>query len=393
MKIPEYFEFYSPVKILSGVNALDNLPGEIKFLKTSKPLLITDKGVIKAGIFKHVEDVLREHNIDFIVFDNVPPDSDLNVVKQIAKIYTENNRDIIVAVGGGSVIDTAKGVNILVSLQIEDLKEVMSANVIREPLRPLIVIPTTAGTGSEATCVAVIKDRERDIKMLFVSQHLIPNVAILDVKMTATLPPFLTAATAMDALTHSIEAYISLQKNPVSDVFAWLSIKIISENLLKVLDNPKDSKGRLALANASLFAGIAFSNSMVGLVHSLGHSAGAVWNIHHGVTMNIFLPWVLEYNFDKISDELAELLLPFAGEEEYLSTPKLERGQKFIQKIRELQRVLEEKTGLPSRLGAAGARKEDFQRVVELTLSDGSLSFNVKDAGEKEILEILEKSY
>lgn len=109
--------------------------------------------------------------------------------------------------------------------------------------------------------------------------------------------------------------------------------------------------------------------------------------------MNIFLPWVLEYNFDKISDELAELLLPFAGEEEYLSTPKLERGQKFIQKIRELQRVLEEKTGLPSRLGAAGARREDFQRVVELTLSDGSLSFNVKDAGEKEILEILEKSY
>uniref|UniRef100_A0A7V3ZXA8 Iron-containing alcohol dehydrogenase n=1 Tax=candidate division WOR-3 bacterium TaxID=2052148 RepID=A0A7V3ZXA8_UNCW3 len=393
MKIPEYFEFYSPVKILSGVNALDNLPGEIKFLKTSKPLLITDKGVIKAGIFKHVEEVLREHNIDFIVFDNVPPDSDLNVVKQIAKIYTENNRDIIVAVGGGSVIDTAKGVNILISLQIEDLKEVMGANVIREPLRPLIVIPTTAGTGSEATCVAVIKDRERDIKMLFVSQHLIPNVAILDVKMTATLPPFLTAATAMDALTHSIEAYISLQKNPVSDVFAWLSIKIISENLLKVLDNPKDSKGRLALANASLFAGIAFSNSMVGLVHSLGHSAGAVWNIHHGVTMNIFLPWVLEYNFDKISDELAELLLPFAGEEEYLSTPKLERGQKFIQKIRELQRVLEEKTGLPSRLGAAGARREDFQRVVELTLSDGSLSFNVKDAGEKEILEILEKSY
>ena len=393
MKIPEYFEFYSPVKILSGVNALDNLPGEIKFLKTSKPLLITDKGVIKAGIFKHVEEVLREHNIDFIVFDNVPPDSDLNVVKQIAKIYTENNRDIIVAVGGGSVIDTAKGVNILISLQIEDLKVVMGANVIREPLRPLIVIPTTAGTGSEATCVAVIKDRERDIKMLFVSQHLIPNVAILDVKMTATLPPFLTAATAMDALTHSIEAYISLQKNPVSDVFAWLSIKIISENLLKVLDNPKDSKGRLALANASLFAGIAFSNSMVGLVHSLGHSAGAVWNIHHGVTMNIFLPWVLEYNFDKISDELAELLLPFAGEEEYLSTPKLERGQKFIQKIRELQRVLEEKTGLPSRLGAAGARREDFQRVVELTLSDGSLSFNVKDAGEKEILEILEKSY
>ncbi|MDI6850378.1 MAG: iron-containing alcohol dehydrogenase [bacterium] len=393
MKIPEYYEFYSPVKILSGENALDNLPGEIKFSGTSKPLVITDKGIVKAGIFKSVETILKEQNLNFIVFDEVPSDSDLNVVKKIAKIYEESGRDLIIAVGGGSVIDTAKGVNILVSLKVEDLKEVMGANIIRKPLKPLIVIPTTSGTGSEATCVAVIKDRERNIKMLFVSQHLIPSVAILDVRMTITLPPFLTAATAMDALTHSIEAYTSLQKNPVSDVFAWLSIKMISENLLKVLDNPQNSKGRLALANASLFAGIAFSNSMVGFVHSLGHSAGAVWNIHHGVTMNIFLPWVLEYNFEKIADELAELLLPFAGEEEYLATPKPERGRKFIQKIRELQKILEEKTGLPSRLSKAGARKEDFQRVVELALSDGSLSFNVKDADEKEILEILEKAF
>jgi len=393
MKIPQYFEFFSPVKILSGENALDNLPGEMKFLKTSKPLLITDKGVIKAGILKPVEEVLKENQINFILFDEVPPDSDLNVVKRIAKIYLENDRDVIIAVGGGSVIDTAKGTNILVSLRVNDLREVMGANVIREPLRPLIVIPTTAGTGSEATCVAVIKDRERDIKMLFVSQHLIPNVAILDVKMTKTLPPFLTAATAMDALTHSIEAYTSIQKNPVSDVFAWLSIKLISENLLKVLDNPNDSKGRLALANASLFAGIAFSNSMVGLVHSLGHSAGAVWNIHHGVTMNIFLPWVLEYNFEKISEELAELLLPLAGEREYLETPERDRAKRFVVKIRELQKILEEKTGIPNTLSKAGAKREDFPRVLELTLRDGSLSFNVKDASEKEIMEILEKAF
>lgn len=393
MKIPTYFEFFSPVKILSGEDALDNLPGEIKSLKASNPLILTDKGIIKIGLLDHVTKVLNDNNIEYMVFDEIPTDSDLQVVKQISEIYIKNKRDVLIAVGGGSVIDTAKGVNILVSMGIDDLKEVMGANIIKGPLKPLIVIPTTSGTGSEATCAAVIKDRQRNLKMSFTSPYLIANVAILDVKMTQTLPPFLTSATAMDALTHSIEAYISIQKNPISDAFAWLSVKLIAEYLPKVIENPKDKKGRLALANASLMAGIAFSNSMCGLVHTLGHAAGGVWNIHHGVTMNIFLPWVLEYNFDKVEEELSELLLPFGGEEIYINTPKEKRAMELIEKIREFQEFLKAKAGLPNRLSEAEAKREDFDIVIDHALRDGTLSFNVKDAGEKEIRELLEKAF
>lgn len=391
---PSYYEFYSPVKILSGEKALENLPHEIRFLNCSKPLLITDKGLRKVGVFEIVLDALKEQKLqDFVIFDDVPPDSDLEVCRQIANLHRETKRDIIVAVGGGSVIDSAKGANILISENVTDLKNLAGANILTKPLNPLIVVPTTSGTGSEATCAAVVKDRERNVKMLFVSPYLIPNTAILDVRMTETLPPLLTAATAMDALTHAIEAYISIQKNPISDVFAWKAIETIQRYLPLVLDEPKDKNGRLALANASLMAGIAFSNAMVGLVHAIGHAVGAVSNVHHGICMNILLPHVLEYNFDKIKQELAELLLPFGGEEVLVTTPVEKRAEKFLELVFEFREKIKEKAGIPNSLKEAGVTREQFDLIAEVSLRDGSLSFNVKDATKHDIIRILEKAF
>ncbi|MEO0243853.1 MAG: iron-containing alcohol dehydrogenase [candidate division WOR-3 bacterium] len=389
-----YYEFFAPVKILSGEKALENLPNEIRFLNCSKPLILTDKGLRKAGVFDIVIEALKEQKIDdFVVFDEIPPDSDTEVCKQIAKMYNQNQRDIIVAVGGGSVIDTAKGVNIIVSENLQELRDVMGANILRKPLRPLIVIPTTSGTGSEATCAAVIKDRSRDIKMLFVSPYLIPNTAILDPRMTVTLPPLLTAATAMDALTHALEAYISLQKNPISDTFAWKAVETIAKFLPLVLENPKNNVGRLALANASLMAGIAFSNAMVGLVHAIGHAVGAVANVHHGICMNILLPHVLEFNYEKINKELGELLLPLAGEEIYIATPSEQRGFKSIEILYNLREKIKVKSGIPNRLSEAGILRSQFDTIAEIALRDGSLTFNVKDASYQDIISILEKAF
>ncbi|MEO0241813.1 MAG: iron-containing alcohol dehydrogenase [candidate division WOR-3 bacterium] len=389
-----YYEFFAPVKILSGEKALENLPNEIRFLNCSKPLILTDKGLRKAGVFDIVIEALKEQKIDdFVVFDEIPPDSDTEVCKQIAKMYNQNQRDIIVAVGGGSVIDTAKGVNIIVSENLQELRDVMGANILRKPLRPLIVIPTTSGTGSEATCAAVIKDRSRDIKMLFVSPYLIPNTAILDLRMTVTLPPLLTAATAMDALTHALEAYISLQKNPISDTFAWKAVETIAKFLPLVLENPKNNVGRLALANASLMAGIAFSNAMVGLVHAIGHAVGAVANVHHGICMNILLPHVLEFNYEKINKELGELLLPLAGEEIYIATPSEQRGFKSIEILYNLREKIKVKSGIPNRLSEAGVLRSQFDTIAEIALRDGSLTFNVKDASYQDIISILEKAF
>ncbi|MEO0264559.1 MAG: iron-containing alcohol dehydrogenase, partial [candidate division WOR-3 bacterium] len=212
-------------------------------------------------------------------------------------------------------------------------------------------------------------------------------------RMTVTLPPLLTAATAMDALTHALEAYISLQKNPISDTFAWKAVETIAKFLPLVLENPKNNVGRLALANASLMAGIAFSNAMVGLVHAIGHAVGAVANVHHGICMNILLPHVLEFNYEKINKELGELLLPLAGEEIYIATPSEQRGFKSIEILYNLREKIKVKSGIPNRLSEAGILRSQFDTIAEIALRDGSLTFNVKDASYQDIISILEKAF
>ncbi len=298
--MPSYFEFHCPVKILSGYKALENLSYELKRLGASRPLLITDLGVAKAGLLGAVTAALQDSEV-FVgaVYDQVPADSSVTVVQEAAAAYRHGGCDSLVAVGGGSVIDTAKAVNILVTHGGDDLLRFSGADRIQGPLKPLIVIPTTAGTGSEVTLVAVIANRRKNVKMAFASSHLYPDVAVLDPRMTSSLPTKLTAATAMDALTHAVEAFISVQKNPLSDAYAATAVRLIVENLPVVLQDGSNGQGRLALAGAACFAGIAFSNAMVGMVHALGHAAGALCGIHHGTAMNIFLPHGLEYNLEK----------------------------------------------------------------------------------------------
>jgi alcohol dehydrogenase len=324
--LPAYYEFYNPVKIISGHKALDNLPFELEQVGAARPLLITDAGIVKAGLLKHVLGAFAESGMVIgALYDQVPPDSSLEVVKELAQIYRQKRCDALLAVGGGSVLDTAKGVNIIVSEGADDLLAFAGAEVLKRPLRPLLVIPTTGGTGSEVTNVAVIADPGRNLKLLFTSNYLLPRVAVLDSRMTLSLPPLITAATGMDALAHAMEAYTCLQKNPLSDAYATTAIRLIAGNLLRVVLQPGDAVGRLALANAACMAGIAFSNSMVGMVHSLAHATGALCHVAHGVAINIFLPHGLEYNLPKAAEEIGELLLPLGGAELYARTPPDQR--------------------------------------------------------------------
>ncbi|MGM0418934.1 MAG: iron-containing alcohol dehydrogenase, partial [Thermodesulfobacteriota bacterium] len=232
--LPSYYEFYNPVKIISGNKALENIAYELGLLNAKRPLVITDKGVEKAGLMDVFMDSFKSSDIEIgPVFSDVPPDSSNATVNKIAKIYNEYNCDSLIAVGGGSPIDTAKGVNILVTENSEDLSEFEGADRLTHPLRPFVVIPTTAGTGSETTLVAVIYNEEKQVKMEFTSGYLLPDLAVLDPRMTQTMPAKITAATGMDAMTHAVEAYTCLQKNPVSDAYAFSAIKLIKSNLLK----------------------------------------------------------------------------------------------------------------------------------------------------------------
>ncbi|HOF01387.1 MAG TPA: iron-containing alcohol dehydrogenase [Spirochaetota bacterium] len=393
--LKDYFEFQNPVKICAGYKALDNIGVELAELGGKRAMIISDKGVEGAGLLKTVLKAFDETEITVAaVFTDIPSDSSYDTVRETAEIYRAKNCDSLVAVGGGSVIDTAKGANILASLGTDDLAQYAGAGTIKRALNPFIVVPTTSGTGSEATLVAVIADKKKNQKSLFLSKYLMPNTAIIDPRMTLSLPPIITAATAMDALTHSIEAFTCLGKNPLSDAYATSSIKLIAPNILRVIKNPNDKEGRYNLAVASTMAGVAFSNSMVGLVHTLGHSVGAVCHVHHGIAMNVFLPIVLEYNLPKVSNYVGELLLPLAGADAYSSTSINDRPVKTIDFIRNLKDELYSAVGLPRTLGETGkVAKDKFAEIAKTAIGDASITYNPVEMDYNDALALLEKAF
>ena len=390
-----YYEFFCPVKVIAGHAALEHIPFELAALGAKRPLIITDKGVRANNLLAPIEAAFEMADAAIVaIFDDVPPDSSLGTVRSAAKLYRENHCDAIIAVGGGSVIDTSKATNILVSEGGDDLLKYSGAHNLPKPLKPFFVIPTTSGTGSEVTMVAVVSDTEKNVKMPFASYYLMPHAAILDPRMTQTLPPHLTAMTAMDAMTHAVEAYTCMAANPISDAYATAAVNKISTHLCNVLDNPSDAQGRLELAQASTMAGIAFSNSMVGIVHSLGHSLGAVVHLPHGLCMNLFLPYVLEYNKEVNGDKIADLLLPLAGADIYAQTPAHLRADKTIATILTMRDRIYSLTKFPRTLRETGKISEaQLDEVAEKALNDGSIIYNPKEATLEDLKSILKKAW
>ena len=299
--IPGYYEFQNTVKICSGDRALENISYELEERNVSRPMILSDKVLENIGAVNTVLKAMMGTHPGF-VFCDIPADSSFEVVARIASLYRQHRCDSVVAIGGGSVIDTAKGVCMAVGTHAKSLTEIMGMERLKQWKRiPYIAIPTTSGTGSEVTSVAVISDTDHNVKAEFISRHLLPDVAILDARMLATMPQRITASTGMDALCHAIEAYSCLQKNPLSDAYAVSAIKMISEYLPKAVKNGHNKEARLAMANASLMAGTAFSNSMVGGVHAIGHALGGICHVAHGDAMNILMPYVMAYNLDTLS--------------------------------------------------------------------------------------------
>jgi alcohol dehydrogenase len=401
--LPNYFEFISKTRLHGGREALEKLPDLCRSLSIGNPLIITDQGIVRAGLLDLIDPILRSAGIPINHrFDQVPPDSDVDTVSQVASMYKENGCDGIIAVGGGSALDTGKGVNMAASLGTRELADLSGADSIERSLRPLIAVPTTAGTGSELTVAAVLSDHREKRKHLFISPFLVPDGVILDSRMTLSLPPNLTASTGMDALSHAVEAYICLGKNPLSDSLAEKSMELIRENLFSLMEHPRNREKRLAMSKAASLAGLAFSNSMVGMVHTIGHSVGSVCGIPHGHCMNILLPYGLEYNMRSRKAIIARLLLYIGGPEEYLQTPEENRAVRTVECIRTLQIDLENKTGgrLPATLaglktpgGAAAVEEKDFPRIAETALGDGSIHYNPEDLTYNDIITVLEHAY
>jgi alcohol dehydrogenase len=287
-------------------------------------------------------------------------------------------------------MDTAKCANMMVTEGSDDLTSLQGVERLKKPVKPFIAVPTTAGTGSEVTVAAIIYDEDSKVKMGFTSYRLLPDVAILDPKMTMTIPPKITAATAMDALTHAIEAYYCLQKNPVSDSFAVAAIRLIVDNLVTCVENGEDETARLAMANGALLAGISFSNSMVGVVHSLAHACGGVCRVPHGIANGVLLPWGMENNLEKVGDTIAELA-PLLGAATTGSAT--EQAKAAVQAVRDIGARLKELCGFPTMLREAGVTEDKLEDIAKATINDGAVTLNPEDVTYDVALDILKKAY
>ncbi len=386
-----FFEFFAPVKVLAGEDALSNLPAELIAANCKKPLFITNK--MLSFHLKLTQDAFEGTYIDVTtVFDDVPVDSGTECVNAATSVYEQQQCDSIVAVGGGSVLDTAKGVLMCISQDTRDILSLKGSEQIKRGNRPFFAaLPTTAGTGSEATYVAVIKDNTAGKKLEFISPYLLPDVAVLDAELTKTMPKKLAASTGIDALVHAIEAYSCLQANPVSDSFALSAIKLINKYLGCAVSAPTDAV-RNGMAVAAYLAGIAFSNSMVGAVHGIGHSLGAVCGVPHGEAMGILLPHVMQYNMEACEEKYAELYLSLAAPKEIQQTPYSFWAQGALDKVCKLLNTLYAQCGLPRQLSVVGVCETDIPAIVKKALDDGALIVNPKEMREADIAYILKQA-
>ena len=378
------FNYFAPTKVIFGIGSVSEIRMEVSSLG-NKAVLVTDPGIIKTGMVDRVSEVMGDTLVG--IYSDVPQDTGMEVVDAGAKYAKSVGADVVVSLGGGSSIDTAKGMCIVMT-EGKGMREFQGMQMLTRLQTPHIVIPTTAGTGSEVTSAAVILDKEQGQKIIIYEYHNTPRVAILDPKMTEKLPPGLTASTGMDALTHAVESYVSVQRNPISDAMALYAIRLVSRYLPRAVENGSDMVSRGQMQIAALIAGWAFSNSLLGMVHAMAHSLGAVMRLPHGLANALCLPHVMRFNLEEIPEPIADLAEAMGVNIRGMD-PK-EAGEAGIREIE----ALIGKIGLPERLRDVGVTEQDILKSSELAMSDGSIVYNprmVMDSGE--VLEVFRKAF
>ena len=324
---------YRKPKILGSVRAV---PDVLKKKQCSCVLIVTDKGITELGLLNRLKQSLSEHNISYIVYDKTVANPTTVNVYEAVELYREHNCNAIIGFGGGSSIDCAKAVGVKIVKPDVSLATMKGILKVHKKLPLLIAVPTTAGTGSEATIAAVITDAVTRHKYTINDFPLTPQYAVLDPKVTLSLPPFITATTGLDALTHAVEAYIGNSTTPGTRKNAIMAVQLIFDNLETAYEDGSDLEARRNMLKASYYAGCAFTKSYVGYVHAVAHSLGGAYNIPHGLANAILLPMVLESYGECIYPKLANLSVEAGIADE--DTPAEEAAQLFIQAIKDMKK-------------------------------------------------------
>ena len=368
-----------------GFGAREVLPEEIKNRGYKKVLVVTDKSLFEIGLTKKVTDKLEEAGIEYTVFSDVKPNPTVKNVKDGLEVCRNFGADVIVAVGGGSSIDTAKGISVVMTNP--DREDIVSLNGLSNTINkgmPLIALPTTHGTAAEVTINYVITDEEREVKMVCVDPHDIPLVAIVDTELMSTLPKSIAASTGMDALTHAIEGYITKAHNTMSDMFHMRAIELIFENLPAAV-NERNQEAIDKMGLAQYIAGMGFSNVGLGIVHSMAHQLGAVYDTPHGLANVILLPTVMRYNGQdsETAQRFREILINI-GRPDAAHLNDQDVINTFVWKISELSKEV----GITQTIKDVGAKEEDFGMLADKAMEDPCKPGNPREVSREDFIEL-----
>ena len=366
-----------------GPGARKELPGVVARLGFKKALVVTDKGLVKFGVAKMVTDVLEEAGIAYEMYSEVKPNPTVTNVKMGVEAFAAAGADFIVAIGGGSAMDTAKGIGIVTNNpEFADVVSLEGCAPTKKKTVPIIALPTTAGTAAETTINYVIIDEEKQKKMVCVDPNDIPCCSIIDAELMYTLPKGTTAATGMDALTHAIEGYITKAAWELSDMFEIEAIRMINKHLRTAVYDPTNPVGRHGMAVAQYVAGMAFSNVGLGVVHGMAHPMGSLFDIPHGVANALLLPTVMEFNKPVCLDKYVEIAKAMDAYKEGMT--KAEAAQAACDAVR----ALAIEVGIPQHLSEIGIKEEDIDALADQAIADVCTPGNPRQVTRADIVEL-----
>ena len=369
-----------------GPGARKELPGVITRLGFNKAMIVTDKGLIQFGVAKMVSDVLDEAGIPYEIYSEVKPNPTVTNVQMGVEAFKKSGADFLVAIGGGSAMDTAKGIGIIITNpEFADVVSLEGVAPTKHKSVPIIALPTTAGTAAETTINYVIIDEEKQKKMVCVDPNDIPCCSIVDAELMYSLPKGTTAATGLDALTHAIEGYITKGAWEMSDMFEIEAIRMINKYLRTAVFEPTNPVGRNGMAVAQYIAGMAFSNVGLGVVHGMAHPMGSLFDIPHGVANAMLLPTIMEFNAPVCLDKYVEIAKAMNAYKEGMT--KEEAADAACKAVRDL--AIE--VGIPQHLTEIGIKEEDIPALAEQAITDVCTPGNPREVTKEDIIELYKK--
>jgi alcohol dehydrogenase len=378
------FDFVLPTDIRYGPGVISQLKELLESDGIRSVLVVTDPGIIKAGLLQELDLILTEAAVSYVVFDQVSPNPRDKEVEAGALMGRENGAEAVIALGGGSPIDCAKAVNVLLSLESDSIKLFEGKNKVPGRLKPFYTIPTTAGTGSEVTFSSVINDTANKYKMTVRSPLMAAKAALVDPNLTLGLPPSVTASTGMDALTHAIEAYTVTAANPISDALALQAVELINRSLVQAYRHGDDLEARSSMLLGSLLAGLAFSHSDVGSVHCMAESLGGKLDLPHGLCNSILLPYVMTFNLPACENRYAriarEMGLSFATD--------AEGAEKAVEHVKYLSKLV----GMPAFRDLA-VSEDDFDLLAEMSAANLSTGSNPRTITKADYYDLFQTAY